>query len=256
MSELSTPITSHSGEISTAPPLSQGERVIDTFIAPSKTFTDILRNQSWWLPFLIISVVGYGFIFTIDKRVGWEQVLENSLKANPAQAEKIANAPAEQQATIRASMMIGYKVFSYGFPVTVLLFWLIASAVMMGTINFIFGGRAKFGELFAVFAYAGLPGIFKSILTIIVLFAGLSPETFQLQNPVGTNLGYYLPAESPKWLITLGTSIDIITIWTVILLVIGTAIVAKVKKGTAAAAVVGWWVLTLLIGVGTAAAQG
>ena len=33
--------------------LSQVERVVDTFVAPSKTFADILRSTSWWLPFLI-----------------------------------------------------------------------------------------------------------------------------------------------------------------------------------------------------------
>ena len=35
------------------PGLSQVERVVDTFVAPSKTFTDILRDQAggcriWW----------------------------------------------------------------------------------------------------------------------------------------------------------------------------------------------------------------
>ncbi len=73
---------SASAETLTAPPLSQVERVVDTFVAPSKTFTDILRNQSWWLPFLLIVVIGYGFVFTVDKHVGWDQVLENSLKTN------------------------------------------------------------------------------------------------------------------------------------------------------------------------------
>ena len=29
--------------------LSEVERVVDTFIAPTKTFTDILRSASWWL---------------------------------------------------------------------------------------------------------------------------------------------------------------------------------------------------------------
>jgi hypothetical protein len=29
------------------PGLSQVERVVDTFIAPTKTFTDILRNTTW-----------------------------------------------------------------------------------------------------------------------------------------------------------------------------------------------------------------
>ena len=31
-------------------PLSQTERVVDTFLAPTKTFADVLRSASWWLP--------------------------------------------------------------------------------------------------------------------------------------------------------------------------------------------------------------
>src|SRR5271163_2516663 len=105
MTEIGTPEVTPSGEAATTSALSQGERVIDTYIAPSKTFTDILRSQSWWLPFLIMVVVGYAFIFTVEKKVGWEQVLENSLKTNASQAEQISNAPADQQATIRARML-------------------------------------------------------------------------------------------------------------------------------------------------------
>jgi len=29
-------------------PLSEGARIVNTFIAPSKTFTDLRRNASWW----------------------------------------------------------------------------------------------------------------------------------------------------------------------------------------------------------------
>ncbi len=50
--------------------LSQVERVVDTFIAPSKTFTDILRSTSWWLPFLLAVVVSIGVTFAIDKSGG------------------------------------------------------------------------------------------------------------------------------------------------------------------------------------------
>jgi len=250
MTEISSP------EPSATPSLSQGERVIDTFIAPSKTFTDILRNQSWWLPFLIVAIIGYGFIFTVEKKVGWEQVVENSLKTNPSQADQINNAPADQQPVVRARFVASYKFFSYGFIVFVLLYWVVAAAVLLGTLNFGFGGTAKFGQMFAVFVYAGLPGVIKSILSIIVLFAGLGADSFNLQNPVGTNLGYYLSPESPKWLISLGSSIDVFTIWTIVLLVIGCGIVAKVRRGSAAVAVVGWWLLITIIGVGFAAFQG
>jgi hypothetical protein len=153
-------------------------------------------------------------------------------------------------------MVLSYKIISYVFPAFVLLYWVVAAGVMLATLNFGFGGTAKYGQLFAVFVYAALPGSIKSILSIIVLFAGLGAESFNLQNPVGTNLGYYLSPESPKWLMSLGTSIDIFTIWTVVLLVIGCSIVAKVKRGSAAVAVVGWWLLIIIISVGVAAFQG
>ena len=40
------------------PGLSQVERVVDTFVAPTKTFKDILRDSSWWLPYLLGALVG------------------------------------------------------------------------------------------------------------------------------------------------------------------------------------------------------
>ena len=36
-------------------PLSQAARIVDTFIAPSKTLTDLGRNPSWWVPWLLVS---------------------------------------------------------------------------------------------------------------------------------------------------------------------------------------------------------
>ena len=49
-----------------------------------------------------------------------------------------------------------------------------------------------------------------------------------------------------------GTSIDILTIWVLILLTIGCAIVAKMKTSTAAVAVWGWWILITLLKIGIA----
>jgi hypothetical protein len=78
-------------------------------------------------------------------------------------------------------------------------------------------------------------------------------EGFDLKQPVGTNLGYYFSDASP-WLRTLLGSFDVVGIWALVLLVIGGAIVAKVKWGQAAAVVVGWWLLIVLIGVAATAA--
>ena len=67
------------------PGLSQVERVLDAFVVPSKTFADILRSTSWWLPFLLAAVVSVGMAFTIDKQVGFDRVVENQIQASQKQ---------------------------------------------------------------------------------------------------------------------------------------------------------------------------
>jgi hypothetical protein len=129
------------------------------------------------------------------------------------------------------------------------LFAAIATLVLTGTLNFVLGGHAKFGQMFAVWMYAALPFTIQAVLVIITIYAGLDADSFNLKNPVGTNIGYFLPQDSPKWLLAFGTAIDILTIWVLILLTIGSAIVAKMKRSTAAVAVFGWWILITMVKV-------
>jgi len=49
-------------------PLSQGARIVNTFFAPSKTFTDLRRNASWWAPFLLSVIVSILFVAVVDQK--------------------------------------------------------------------------------------------------------------------------------------------------------------------------------------------
>jgi hypothetical protein len=62
--------------------------------------------------------------------------------------------------------------------------------------------------------------------------------------------------ETNKALYALLTSLDVVTIWTLVLLGIGTAAVAGVKRSSGYIAVFGWWAIFTLIGIGFAAAMG
>ena len=66
-------------------------------------------------------------------------------------------------------------------PVVVLIAGAVISLVLWGTINFAFGGKAKFGSIFTVWMFAGLPGIIKVLLGVIVIFAGVAPESFNIK---------------------------------------------------------------------------
>jgi Yip1 domain len=232
-------------EASTAP-LSQGQRVVDTFIAPSKTFTDIVRNSSWWLPFLIGVVVTLAFGFAVQQKIGWDKTYENILRQSPSQMARIDQMPAEQQAKAKQMGAAFTKGIFWATPVFAVIVALICAGVLLGTINFGFGGRAKFGQMLAVWFYGTLPWAIQGLLGIVTVYAGVDPDSFNLKNFVGTNIGYYLPTDLPKWLIAGATAIDVFTIWALILLTIGCSIVGKISRGKAAGAIWGWWIITVL----------
>jgi len=72
-----------------------------------------------------------------------------------------------------------------------------------------------------------------------------------------TNLAAFLnPAETNAALYKLLTALDVTTIWTLVLLSIGLATVAGVKRNLGYIAVFGWWALITLAGVGSAAIFG
>jgi hypothetical protein len=251
MSDLATPVVAGVPE---GPALTQTQRVIYTFTAPSKTFSDIKRSTSWWLPFVLGAIFSYALFGTVAAKVGWQQVAENSVKQNPKQSEQMDKLPADQRATQMKIAAVVTEVIFAVIPIFALIATAIIAGVLLATINFGFGGKATFWEVFAVSWYASLPGLIKVILGIAALLAGLAPESFNTRNFSGTNIGYYLSPDTSKPLLSLATSLDVVTIWTLVLSAIGLSIVSGTKRSSGYIAVFGWWVLIVLVGAGWAAA--
>ncbi|HVN19471.1 MAG TPA: YIP1 family protein [Dongiaceae bacterium] len=235
-----------------APGLSEGARIVNTFIAPSKTFTDLRRSAAWWAPFILISIFSIAFMFTIGKQIGFEQVSRNQI-AHSARAEQFDKLSADQQAKqIQVSVKI-FQVFEFASPVVVLFFTLISTVILWATFKVGFSADTTFGQAYAIGMYAGLPGIIGAILGIISLFAGVNAEGFDINNPVGTNLAYYLdPDTTSKFLRGMASSLDVLIIWTIILIGIGFSSTSKVKRSTAIIVVACWYLVWKLITAGLA----
>jgi len=236
--------------------LSQGQRLINMFTAPSKTFQDIkLGHKSWWLPFIIYVALGFAFYGVVNSKVGMRQVSENQVRLSPKAEEQMAQlTPEQREQRMKISTTITQGIFLAG-PVFILAMGAVISLVLLGTINFVFGGKAKFGSVFAVWMYAMMPSCIKTILGIVVLFAGTAPDSFNIKNFAPTNLGAFLnPMETNPGLYSLASSIDFVTIWTLALVGIGVAIVAGTKRTSGYIASFGWWALLVIGGAGVAAA--
>jgi cbb3-type cytochrome oxidase subunit 3 len=240
------------------PGLTQLQRVTNTFTAPSKTFEDIKRgNRSWWLPYLIMILVGYIFFAAVTSKIGWNQVAQNVIHLDPKAEERMSQAPPAQRDMTMKITQYATEGISGATPIVLLIFAAVIGLVLWGTINFAFAGKAKFQSVFAVLMYAWLPGILKSLLGTIVIFAGMAPESFNIKNFAPTNLGAFLnPQETNAGLYSLASAIDFTTIWMLVLASIGVAIVAGVKRSSGYIAVFGWWAILVLVGAGWAAVMG
>jgi Yip1 domain len=228
-----------------AAPLSEGARIVNTFFAPSKTFTD-LRNAKWWswvVPWLLIAVSSVVFIWSMGKQVGFEQVTKNQI-AHSSRAEQFDKLPADQQARQTDISVKILKIFAYGSPALILFYFLIEAVALWVTFKVALGAETSFKSAYAIVMYAALPGIIGAILGVISMFAGVNPEGFDINNPVGTNLAYYLdPETTGKFVRGMASALDILIIWTIVLLGIGFASTSKVKRSTAIVVVAAWYLV-------------
>jgi membrane protein insertase Oxa1/YidC/SpoIIIJ len=233
---------------SASSPLSEGARIIDTFIAPTKTFTDLRRSAAWWGPFLLMAVVSTIFVYTAGQKIGFRKIMENQMQAQPKTQDRLEKLPADQR---EEQMERGAKftqIIAYVFPLITFVIWLIIAAVLFATFKFAAGADVTFKISLAIVIYAALPLLLKTLLALISVAAGMSPDSFSFQNPVATNPGYFMNPADNVFLFSVASGIDIFAIWTLILTAIGFTCVSKVKRGTALAIVFGWWAFFTLAG--------
>jgi hypothetical protein len=232
--------------------LSEIERVVDAFVAPTKTFKDILRSASWWLPFVLLLVSSVGTAFVVDKKVGFDQVFDNQLRMSQKAQDRMADLTPEQKAQTVKVQVAATKYISYGYFALIAIFLAIYSLILWASFNFGLGAKTTYGQVFAVTMYAALPYLVISILTIISLCFGGNAEGYDYKNPTATNLAYFMQDSAP-WLKGLLGSFDVVKLWSVVLQVVGMAIIAK-KTIAQSAIVVGlFWLIGVLVATAGAA---
>jgi hypothetical protein len=237
-------------EAQSQPAISPFGRVIGVFFSPKPTFEDIVRKPSWVLPVVLLTLFSLAVSFAINQRINWREFMSQQIEKSP----QAANLSAEQkeqriEAGAKFTGPFTYVVGALG-PVIATL---VVGLVMWGAFNLLGGANTNFGTSFAITSHAFLTGLVSSILFLLVLY--LKPfGTVDLENPVATNLAAVLPEDAAKWLVALLKSIDIFSIWNMILLAIGFAATnpKKLKGSKAFSIVLSVWAVYVVCRVGWA----
>jgi hypothetical protein len=232
-------------------PLSEVERVVDTFIAPRKTFNDIRRNASWWLPWLLMAIVGSIWVYQVDQKIGFDKVVDNQMQLSPKQAAKLDQLPPAQRAAQMEGIVKFNRYISYGYPVLSLIFAAIFAGILMATFKFGFGADVTFKQALAISMFAFLPGLIKVLLSMLTIAIG-STDGFTFQNPVASNLSGLVDPSS-HFLHSVLMSLDVFAIWTLVLTALGYHCVTRLKLGTTMGVVFGWFAIFVLLTSGLGA---
>ena len=102
--------------------------------------------------------------------------------------------------------------------------------------------------------YANLPGILGALMSIAVILGG-DPDRFNPYSSAPTNIGFFLnPLETSRPLLAFAGSIDLVTIWVIVLLGIGFSEASgrKVSSVTVSLTYGGLWLAWVLGRVGLA----
>ncbi len=238
-------------ETTPAQPMGELDRLVGVLFDPKPAFADIARRPRPWVPLVLLSVLSIVFILLFSQRVGWEQVVRRAIESNPRAMERIPADRREEviQQQAKVSAIIGY-VFSV---VGTALAAVILAGFYLFVFNILAGADVRFGQSFAIVCYALLPRGLLAVLAMVLMYIK-DPADFDIQHPAATNLGVFLdPDAVPHWVQAVASSVDIFTIWVLILLAVGySAAARKMPWGRAFGWVLGTWLLWLvLVGLGS-----
>ncbi|HXX43987.1 MAG TPA: YIP1 family protein [Candidatus Acidoferrales bacterium] len=228
-------------------------RIFGVLFSPKATFESIARRPTWLAPVVLLCLVFFGVVGIFGHRGGWPSYFQKQLTSN---ARFQQASPEQQQQAYEMQLKYGPPVAYAEAPIVPPLIVVIVAAVFLGVFNLLAGAKLGFKTSMAVVSYAWMPNAVSGIFGILIV-AIKDPTTIDLQNIVASNVGAYLPSGSAKWLVSLLGSIDIFSIWTMILMAIGFSVAAGQKKltfGKAFGWIIAVWLLFVLVKVGLVAA--
>ena len=212
-------------------PMSEVARLFGVFFSPGAAFADIAKRPRWWVPILVLAILGIGVTYVFNQKVGFDVAIRQAMDRNP-QALQLNAQQRENLIRLQTNVV---KYIAYGGVVVTTVFYFVIALILLFLFNTILGADIRLKQMMAVVTYGALPQILVSLLTVAVIFMK-PPEDIDFQNPLAFNAAAFLPEDAPGWLRGFCTPLDLFNFWMIGLLGIGVSRAAR-KISTAKAIV-------------------
>jgi hypothetical protein len=217
------------------------QRVIGVLFSPDATFASIARRPDWVVPLLLIMVFTLVNGFVTASRIDFAAPAREAM-------EQQKNVPPEQvDRAVRMSVGVG-KVLKFVSPILAVIVLMIVSGVLLLAVR-ILGGEGDYKQAFSATCYAWLPNVIQGIVLTVIIFArgGTAINPQSLMTMVRSNLAFLADMKTQPMAFALLSSLDLFTIWVVVLLVIGFAYVARISKAKSSGIVISLWAVTIVL---------
>jgi hypothetical protein len=224
-------------------------RLLGALVAPAETFEAIAARPTWVAPLVLLIVLATLTGYLVSGRVDYERMMrqQNDRSGGQMTAEQVENA-AQRAKTVApiAGLAGGLVVTPAVYLIVALLYW----------VGFkLLGSDLSYKSSLATALHSMLPSAVSALLAIPVIWrhGTLTSEEARSGSFLASNLGFLAPADAGPAVRSLLTSIDLFSLWTVALAIVGYRIVARVSRGAAIGVVLTLWLLFVVGKVALAA---
>lgn len=236
-------------------PISPVSAVVGTFSRPSETFGRLVARPTWWLPLVLILASAAISWLVVSPKMDMDRTVRESIEKRAEKSGRtIPPEAVNRQVEMTRKLMpvffgvalVGSAVFLF-FPALVL--WGSAKAM---------GADARYQQLLAIWAHAGLPNLLGTLVAIPV-FLQLPDDSLTqegVSQVVKSNAGAFLDPSTSAALHALAGSIDIFSLAALTLLVLGFRRLPGLSKGAATATPIVLWIVYVAGKVAWRAAMG
>lgn len=214
-------------------------RLMGVFFSPGETFKEIGLAPKIIIPLIVLALLGALIGIAMAERLDAVKIASMGIEKAVADGKMTQEQAAPQLEAMKKNATLIKATFPiFGVLGTIVTVFAVAGIFKLASL--ILGTENTFMPILGVTIYAYLAiSIVSSVVLLALLFLK-SPDEFDIQNPIGSNLGalltiFFSKESLPKFVLAFANWIDVFSIWRLSLLAIGYAAVSKrLKTGTAA----------------------
>jgi hypothetical protein len=217
-------------------------RLLGVLLSPVETFRSIEARPTWVAPLLVLMVLAATLSYLVQVKIDPEeavraQVAKLKTEIPPQQVDKMIRDAENRTNGTKAALAVGGAAFQAAI-------YALVAAIFLALLR-LFESEIDYRRAFATTLYGYAPQALGALINIPILL-GRETVTFDEATQGGvlvSSLAALAPEDSSSMLLVLLGSLDLFTVWTVVLLALGFRTVGKVSTAVATGLVVLLWLI-------------